>query len=176
MAIHPFGDHLPQIPETAYVAPEATVIGRVTLGEHVSIWPQAVVRGDVNRIEIGFGSNVQDGAVLHVTHAGPYTGEGYPLQIGRYVTIGHRAVVHGCRIGDLCLIGIGAVVMDGAVLEPETLLGAGSLVPPGRKLEGGRLYLGIPARASRPLTEEERRFLRYSAEHYIQLKQRYLEG
>lgn len=173
MALFPFEDHFPSLPESAYIAPSAVVIGRVRLGEHVSIWPQAVVRGDVNWIEVGEGSNVQDGAVLHVTHAGPYTGEGYPLKIGRHVTIGHRAVVHGCRIGDLCLIGIGAIVMDGAELEDEVLLGAGALVPPGKRLEGGHLYVGVPAQKRRPLTEEERSFLRYSAEHYLKLKERY---
>jgi carbonic anhydrase/acetyltransferase-like protein (isoleucine patch superfamily) len=165
---------LPHLGQRVYIAESAQVIGDVRLDDDVSIWPGAVVRGDVNHIHIGAGTNVQDGCILHVTHASPYTGEGFALTIGQLVTLGHRAVAHGCQIGDLCLIGIGAIVMDGAVLENEIILGAGALVPPGKHLEGGYLYVGVPARKTRPLTEQERQFLRYSAEHYIALKNRYL--
>ena len=134
----------------------------------------AVVRGDVEAIEIGAGTNVQDGSVLHVTHAGDYSPDGFALTIGRGVTIGHRAVVHACTVGDHCLIGIGAVLMDGAVIEDRVLIGAGSLVPPGKRLESRHLYVGSPAKKVRPLNEQELAFLIYSARHYVHLKDRYL--
>ncbi|GAB4356340.1 MAG: gamma carbonic anhydrase family protein [Methylohalobius sp. ZOD2] len=169
-----FEGNTPHLKERVYVADTALVIGDVHLDEDVSIWPGTVVRGDVNHIHVGPGTNVQDGCVLHVTHAGPYSPDGFPLTIGENVTMGHRAVAHGCRIGDRCLIGIGAIVMDGATLADEIILGAGALVPPGKHLTGGHLYVGTPVRQIRPLTEEERAFLRYSADHYIQLKNRYL--
>ncbi|MCX8049438.1 MAG: gamma carbonic anhydrase family protein [Methylohalobius sp.] len=169
-----FAGAVPQLGQRVYVAESAHVIGDVCLDDDVSVWPGAVVRGDVNHIHVGAGTNVQDGCVLHVTHSSPYTGEGFALTIGQFVTLGHRVVAHGCRIGNLCLLGIGAIVMDGAVLENEIILGAGALVPPGKHLEGGYLYVGVPARQVRPLSEQEREFLRYSAEHYIELKNRYL--
>lgn len=174
MAREAFEGNVPHLGQRVYVADTALVIGDVHLDDDVSIWPGAVVRGDVNHIHIGAGTNVQDGCVLHVTHPGPHTAGGFALTIGQSVTLGHRVVAHGCRIGDRCLIGIGAIVMDGAVLEAEIILGAGTLVPPGKYLEGGYLYVGVPARQIRPLNEEEREFLRYSADHYIQLKNRYL--
>lgn len=157
-----------------YIAETALVIGDVHLENEVSVWPQAVVRGDVNHIHIGSGTNVQDGSILHVTHDGPHAPGGFPLTIGQKVTIGHRAVIHGCTIGDWCLIGIGAIVMDGAVLEDKIMLAAGALVPPGKHLHANSLYMGSPARRTRSLTKEESAFLDYSADHYIQLKNRYL--
>lgn len=169
-----FAGHLPQLGQRVYIAESALVLGDVHLDDDVSIWPGAVVRGDVNHIHVGAGTNVQDGCVLHVTHPGPYAPEGFALTIGQFVTLGHRVVAHGCQIGDLCLLGIGAIVMDGAVLGNEIILGAGALVPPGKHLEGGYLYVGVPARQIRPLSEKEREFLRYSANHYIELKNRYL--
>lgn len=174
MTCQSFLGQLPKLGQRVYIAESACVIGDVRLDDDVSIWPGAVVRGDVNHIHIGTGTNVQDGCVLHVTHPGPHTAEGFALTIGAYVTLGHRVVAHGCQIGDLCLLGIGAIVMDGAVLESEIILGAGALVPPGKRLAGGYLYVGIPARQVRPLSEQERDFLRYSATHYIELKNRYL--
>lgn len=174
MAREAFEGNVPQLGQRVYVADTALVIGDVHLDDDVSIWPGAVVRGDVNHIHIGAGTNVQDGCVLHVTHPGPHTAGGFALTIGQSVTLGHQVVAHGCQIGDRCLIGIGAIVMDGAVLEDEIILGAGALVPPGKYLQGGYLYVGVPARQIRPLNEEERQFLRYSADHYIQLKNRYL--
>ena len=136
----------------------------------------AVVRGDIHRIEIGAGTNVQDASVLHVTHDGPYSPGGYPLTIGRNVTIGHRVVAHACTIGDHCLIGIGSVLMDGSVVDDYVMIGAGSLVPPRKRLAGGHLYVGSPVQQKRPLTEREREFLVHSAENYIRLKDRYLEA
>jgi len=164
----------PVVGEGVYIDPTALVIGDVVLKDEVSIWPMSVLRGDVHHIEIGYGTNIQDGCVLHVTHGGEYSQDGFPLSIGNQVTVGHRVVLHGCRVGDFCLIGIGAIVMDGAVVEDEVILGAGSLVPPGRILETGFLYIGSPARKARPLTDKEKEFLRYSASHYRELKDDYL--
>lgn len=176
MSVRKFNDKQAKIGKSVFIDASAVVIGDVTLGDDVSIWPTTVVRGDVESIVIGEGSNVQDGSVLHVTHAGTYTGQGYPLTIGKGVTIGHRAVVHACTVGDYCLIGIGAIILDGAVLEDYVMLGAGALVPPGRKLESGYLYVGTPARQVRPLNESEKEFLEYSSKQYIQLKNEYLKG
>lgn len=167
------GQH-PRCGKAVYIDDSAVVIGDVTLGDDVSVWPMVVVRGDVESIEIGAGTNVQDGSVLHVTHAGNYSPDGLALSIGRGVTIGHRAVVHGCTVGDHCLIGIGAVLMDGAVIDARVLIGAGALVPPGKKLESGHLYVGSPAKKVRPLNEQELEFLIYSARHYMHLKECYL--
>ncbi len=176
MAIRPFKNHTPHVGQNVYIDESAVVIGRVNLGDDVSIWPMTVLRGDVETITIGTGSNVQDGSVLHVTHAGDYTDQGYPLSIGKHVTIGHKAVVHACTIGDYCLVGIGAIIMDGAVLDDYVMLGAGALVAPGKKLEGGYLYVGAPARQVRALTDKEKQFLHYSAEHYVELKNEHINN
>ncbi|MEQ1529128.1 MAG: gamma carbonic anhydrase family protein [Methylococcales bacterium] len=174
MPIRPYKNKLPIIGNAVYIDKSAVVIGDVTLGDDVSIWPTTVVRGDVESIRIGNATNVQDGSVLHVSHAGKFSPIGHPLVIGQGVTIGHRAVVHACRIGDYCLIGMGAVIMDGAVMEDYVILGAGALVPSGRCLESGHLYVGSPAKRVRPLTEEELEFLEYSAQQYVELKNDYL--
>jgi carbonic anhydrase/acetyltransferase-like protein (isoleucine patch superfamily) len=150
------------------------VIGDVTLADDVSVWPTAVIRGDVESIQIGDGSNVQDGAVLHVSHAGDYSPTGHKLSIGKGVTIGHRAVVHGCTVGNYCLIGIGAIIMDGAIMEDYVMLGAGALVSPGKVLQSGYLYVGAPAKPIRALNDSEKAFLEYSYQHYIKLKDEYL--
>ena len=164
-----------KIGKSVFIDDSAVVIGSVTLGDDVSIWPMTVVRADVESITIGEGTNVQDGSVLHVTHAGKYTAQGHPLIIGRGVTIGHRAVAHGCTVGNYCLIGIGAIIMDGAVLEDYVMLGAGALVPPGKKLDSGFLYVGVPAKQARFLKASEREFLEYSSLQYIHLKNEYLK-
>ncbi|MFZ2168549.1 MAG: gamma carbonic anhydrase family protein [Methylococcaceae bacterium] len=174
MSVRPFNNKHPKIGNAVYIDDNAVVIGDVTLGDDVSIWPATVVRGDVESIKIGDGTNVQDGSVLHVSHAGKFSPEGHPLTIGKGVTIGHRAVVHACTIGDYCLIGIGAIIMDDAVLEDYVMLGAGALVTPGKKLESGYLYVGSPAKQARTLTATEKEFLEYSAQQYIQLKNEYL--
>lgn len=176
MAVRAFEDKYPKLGASVYIDDSAIVIGDVTLGDDVSVWPTTVIRGDVERICIGAGTNVQDGAVLHVSHAGKFSPLGHPLTIGKGVTIGHRAVVHACTVGDYCLVGIGAIIMDGAVLEAYVMLGAGALVPPGKQLAGGFLYVGTPAKQARPLTETEREFLEYSAAHYVILKNRHLQG
>lgn len=172
--IRNFNEKRPVTGESVFIDESAVVIGDVVLGNDVSVWPMTVVRGDVESIRIGDGTNVQDGSVLHVSHAGQFSDEGHPLIIGKGVTIGHRAVVHACRIGDFCLIGIGAVILDDAVLEDYVMLGAGALVPPGKKLESGFLYVGSPAKQARPLTGKEKEFLEYSSRHYIELKNEYL--
>jgi carbonic anhydrase/acetyltransferase-like protein (isoleucine patch superfamily) len=174
MAVRPFKEISPIIAASAYVDEQAAVIGDVVLGSESSVWPMAVVRGDVNHIRIGDLTNIQDGSVCHVTHAHPAAPEGgYPLIIGNEVTVGHNVTLHGCTIGDRCLIGMGSIVLDGARLEPEVLLGAGSLVPPNKVLEGGYLWLGNPARKIRPLTEGERDWFAYSARHYARLAASY---
>ena len=176
MSVRKFNDKQPRIGKSVYIDDSAVVIGDVALGDDVSIWPMTVVRGDVESITIGDGTNVQDGSVLHVSHAGKYSAQGHPLTIGKGVTIGHRAVVHACTVGDYCLIGIGAIIMDDAVLEDYVMLGAGALVPPGKTLESGYLYVGSPAKQARALTESEKEFLEYSAQHYIHLKNEYLKA
>lgn len=175
MTIRPFLDRVPQLGERVYVDPAATVIGDVQLGDDVSIWPGCVVRGDVNSIRIGARSNVQDGTVIHVTHEGPFTRPGgYPTVIGSDVTIGHGAIVHACSIGDFCLIGMGSTVLDGAVVRDYGFVGAGALVPPGKTVGEGELWLGNPARCVRKLDDKEIEQLRYSAHHYMRLKDQYL--
>ncbi len=171
-----FKNSQPKIGANVYIDEMAVVIGDVVLGDDVSIWPAAVVRGDVESIRIGEGTNVQDGSVLHVSHAGDYSENGHPLTIGKGVTIGHKAVVHACTVGDYCLIGIGAIILDDAVLDDYVMLGAGALVPQGKKLEGGFLYVGVPAKQVRPLKGSEKEFLEYSCKHYIDLKDDYLKG
>lgn len=175
MAIRKFNDKQPSIGKSVYIDDSAVVIGDVTIGDDVSIWPTTVVRGDVESITIGEGTNVQDGAVLHVSHAGRFSPQGHPLTIGKGVTIGHRAVVHACTVGNYCLIGVGAIIMDDAVLEDYVMLGAGALVPPGKTLESGYLYVGAPAKQARPLKESEKEFLEYSYQHYMHLKDQYLK-
>ena len=169
-----FEKQAPVIGQQVFIDDTAVVIGKVTLHDDVSVWPTSVIRGDVGNIVIGAGSNVQDGAVLHVSHAGDYSEKGHPLTIGKGVTIGHRAVVHACTIGDYCLIGIGAIILDDAKLEDYVMLGAGALVPPGKTLASGYLYVGSPARQVRELTDDEKKFLEYSSRHYIHLKNQYL--
>lgn len=173
MAVRSFEGRLPRIDPTAWVDDSALVIGDVTLGAESSLWPGVVARGDVNTIVLGARTNIQDGAILHVSHAGPYAPEGYALTVGDGVTCGHRAILHACTVGDYCLVGMAATVMDGAVLEPRVMLGAGSLVPPGKRLEGGHLWVGSPAKRARPLTERELDYLEYSAEHYVRLMRRH---
>jgi carbonic anhydrase/acetyltransferase-like protein (isoleucine patch superfamily) len=175
VTIRKFNDKQPSIGKSVYIDDSAVVIGDVTIGDDVSIWPMTVVRGDVESIRIGDGTNVQDGSVLHVSHAGKFSPQGHPLTIGKGVTIGHRAVVHACTVGNYCLIGVGAIIMDDAVLEDYVMLGAGALVPPGKTLESGYLYVGAPARQARPLKESEKEFLEYSSQHYMHLKDQYLK-
>jgi carbonic anhydrase/acetyltransferase-like protein (isoleucine patch superfamily) len=174
--IRPFQEHTPDIDEGVFIDDTALVIGEVNIGKDSSIWPMTVVRGDVNKIHIGARSNIQDSCVIHVTHPHSDTPEGYAVEVGENVTVGHKVILHGCTVGDHCLVGMGSTIMDGAVLEPFVLLGAGSLVSPGKVLEGGYLWLGSPVRKVRPLSEDERNWIKYSAQHYVDLKNRHLQG
>lgn len=172
--IRPYKKQLPEIADSAYIDPAAVVIGNVVIGADSSVWPMVSVRGDVNTIRIGERTNIQDGSVLHVTHDGPLSPGGFALSIGNDVTVGHKAILHACRVEDMCLIGMGSVVLDGAVIGSGCILGAGSLVSPGKVLDGGYLYLGAPARKVRELSAQERDFLSYSAKHYVRLKNDYM--
>jgi len=164
----------PIIGSQVFLHPSCQVIGDVTLGDDSSVWCNAVLRGDVNRIVVGRGSNIQDLSMGHVSHKTADKPDGSPLIIGDYVTVGHAVILHGCTIGNECLIGMGSIIMDDVVIPDHVMIGAGSLVSPGKMLESGMLYMGRPAKAVRALTEKEIQYLRYSAAHYIRLKDDYL--
>jgi carbonic anhydrase/acetyltransferase-like protein (isoleucine patch superfamily) len=173
MNIRPYQGITPKLGERVFVDPSAVVLGDVEIGDDSSVWPLVVIRGDMHRIRIGRCSSIQDGSVLHITHAGPYNPDGFPLIIGDHVTVGHQAMLHGCTIGNRVLVGMGAMIMDGAVVENEVIVGAGSLVPPGKTLKSGYLYVGRPAKPQRELTEQEREFFTYTAENYSRLKDKH---
>ncbi len=173
MAIDSYLDTSPVIGANVFVHASAQVIGDVVLGDDCSVWPNVVIRGDVNSIRIGRGSNVQDLTICHVEHKKPEKPAGAPLIIGEYVTVGHSVILHGCSIGDEVLVGMGSMLMDDVVVGNRVMIGAGSLVPPGKVLEEGMLYLGRPAKAVRLLTPEEIAGLRYSADYYIKVKNNY---
>lgn len=164
-----FKNHKPQIAPDTWVDESAVVIGDVAIGAQSSVWMNAVLRGDVNRIRIGARSNIQDLSMLHVAHRSSTKPDGSPLSIGDDVTIGHQATLHGCTIGNRVLVGMGSIVLDDAVVEDEVIIGAGSLVPPRKRLASGFLYVGSPVQAVRPLSDAERASLLYSAEHYVKL-------
>jgi len=174
VAIRTFQQHTPKLGERAFIDRSAVVIGAVEIGADSSVWPLTVIRGDMHRIRIGQRTSVQDGSVLHITHAGPFNPDGFPLLIGDDVTIGHKVMLHGCTLGSRILVGMGSTVMDGAVVEDEVIIGAGSLVPPGKRLESGFLYVGSPVKQARALTEKERAFFTYTAGNYVKLKDQHL--
>ena len=175
MHLRPYLEHLPSVGERVYVDPDATVIGDVVLGDDVSIWPGTVVRGDVNFIRVGARTNIQDGTVVHVSHDGPHAKlGGFATVIGDDVTIGHKAIIHACRIEDAVLIGMGAIVLDGAIIRKHGFVGAGALISPGKVVGEGELWLGNPGKKVRMLTDAEIEGLYYSAGHYVRLKDRYL--
>jgi carbonic anhydrase/acetyltransferase-like protein (isoleucine patch superfamily) len=167
MPVHPYLGRWPTLGARVYLAPGAHVVGDVVLGDDVSFWFHTVARGDVNSIRVGARTNIQDGAVLHVTHVR------HPLVVGEGVVVGHQAVLHGCTIEDGALIGIGARVLDGAVVERGAQVGAGAVVAPGHRVPAGHLALGIPARVARPLTDEETRRIAETCDRYAALKERY---
>jgi carbonic anhydrase/acetyltransferase-like protein (isoleucine patch superfamily) len=173
MPIRHFETKHPRIAASAYIDPQALVIGDVEIGADSSLWPNVVLRGDIHFINIGANTNIQDGSVLHVSHDSEFAPGGYPLTVGDGVTVGHMVVLHGCTIESNCLIGTGSIVMDGARVLAGAMLGAGSLVAPGKVIQGGYLWHGRPARRVRPLTADEQRYLRYSADHYVRLKNRH---
>ena len=176
MNVRPFEGRHPELGARVFVDPRAVVLGAVSVGDDASLWPLTVVRGDVNEIVIGARTNIQDNSVLHVTHDGPYSKGGRPLLIGEDVTVGHQCLLHACTIGNRVLVGMGSIVMDGVVVEEDVLIAAGTLVAPHKRLEHGYLYQGRRARRVRALTDEELAMIRYSAEHYVRLKDRHLAG
>ncbi|WP_199886108.1 gamma carbonic anhydrase family protein [Pseudoalteromonas sp. T1lg23B] len=165
----------PKLAEGVYVDTSSVLVGDITLGKDSSIWPLVAARGDVNYIKIGERTNVQDGSVLHLTRATKSNPKGYPLIIGDDVTIGHKVMLHGCTLGNRILVGMGAIVMDNVTVEDDVIIGGGALVPPNKTLESGHLYVGSPAKKSRPLSDDELAFLKISAQNYVQLKDEYLE-
>jgi carbonic anhydrase/acetyltransferase-like protein (isoleucine patch superfamily) len=169
-----FRGKIPRIGQRVLIDPSAVVLGDVDIADDVSVWPQVAIRGDMHCITIGARTSVQDGCVLHITHAGPYNENGWPLHIGCDVTIGHNATLHGCTLGDRVLIGMGATVMDGAVVEDDVVIGAGALVTPGKRLRGGYLYAGSPAREMRELSQKEMKYFTYSANNYVKLKDEHI--
>ena len=176
MNIRPYRNQLPRLGARVYVDPAAVLIGDVELGDDVSLWPCTVTRGDVNFIRIGARTNVQDGAVLHVTHDGPYTPGGFPLVIGADVTVGHGAILHACTIEDACLIGMHATVLDGAIVRKHGFVAAGAVIAPGKVVGEGELWMGNPARCVRKLDATQIEALHYSAKHYVRLKDEYLNA
>lgn len=169
MPIHSYRGVRPRLGERVFLAPDARVTGDVELGDDVSLWFHTAARGDVNFIRVGARTNVQDGSVLHVTH------ETHPLIVGEGVVVGHAAVLHGCTIEDGALVGIGARVLDGALVETGAQIGAGAVVTPDTVVPAHHLALGIPARVSRPLTDEERDEIPAIVERYARLKEEYRE-
>ena len=174
MNIRSYQGSTPTLGERVWIDPTAVIIGQVSIGADSSVWPYAVIRGDMHRISIGERTSVQDGTVLHITHSSDFNPGGFPLIIGDDVTIGHQAMLHGCTLGNRILVGMKACIMDGAVVEDEVIVGAGSLVPPGKRLESGFVYAGSPAKQIRAISAKEREFFRYSAQNYVRLKDNYL--
>jgi carbonic anhydrase/acetyltransferase-like protein (isoleucine patch superfamily) len=173
MALRPYRDILPQLGPGAWVDETAIVIGDVELGADVSVWPFVLIRGDVNRIRIGARSNVQDASIIHVSRPSPGNEQGWPTIVGEDVVIGHKVTLHGCRIADRVLVGIGSIVLDGVEVESDVIIGAGAVVTPGKKLESGCLYVGSPARRTRELTAQERARIPKMARDYVALKAEY---
>lgn len=154
-----------KISQKAFISRHSVISGNVEIGDRVSVWPKAVIRGDIEYIEIAQNSNVQDGCVLHPNH-------GKPVIIGKNVTVGHNAVVHGCKIGDNCLIGMGAVILDGVTVEDNCIIAAGSLVSPGKTVKKGTLWMGFPAKYCRDLTEQDLKSIAANADEYVALAQK----
>ena len=173
-ALRGFKGQSPQLGERVYIDPASVVIGDVVLGDDCSVWPMTVIRGDMHRIRIGARTSVQDGSVLHITHASDFNPHGFPLTIGEDVTIGHKAILHGCTLGSRILVGMGAIVMDGAVVDDEVIIAAGAVVTPGKHLESGYVYAGNPAKTLRPLKDKERAFFAYTTGNYVKLKDQFL--
>ncbi|MEA5105190.1 gamma carbonic anhydrase family protein [Pantoea sp. S18] len=174
-ALRPYKNHFPQRGDRVMIDSSSVVVGEVQLADDVSIWPLVAIRGDVNKVVIGKRSNIQDGSVLHVTHKSTSNPEGYPLIVGEDVTVGHKAMLHGCTIGNRVLVGMGSILLDGVIVEDDVMIGAGSLVPPGKRLESGYLYLGSPVKQVRPLSEAEIAGLLYSSNNYVGWKNEYLD-
>jgi len=175
MTVSTYLDVTPVIGNRVYLHPSSQIIGDVKIGDESSVWCNAVLRGDVNRIEIGYGTNIQDLTMGHVSHSSAEKPNGSPLIIGDYVTVGHSVILHGCTIGNECLIGMGSVIMDDVVIPNLVMVGAGSLISPGKILESGLLYIGRPVKPIRKLNDDELAYLKHSANNYMQLKDDYLK-
>ena len=173
-SLRPYQEILPTLGNNIYIDNSAVLVGDITLADDVSIWPLVAARGDVNTITIGKRTNIQDGTILHVTRKSIHNPSGDPLIIGADVTIGHQCMLHGCQLGDRILVGMGAIIMDGAVIEDDVFIAAGSLVPPNKTLKSGFLYVGNPVKQVRLLKESESAFLKQSALNYVELKNDYL--
>lgn len=174
MPVREYNSVSPSIADTCYIDDSSVLVGEISVGADSSVWPLVAARGDVNYIKIGARTNIQDGSVLHVTRRSSGNPEGNPLIIGDDVTVGHKCMLHGCTLGNRILVGMGAIVMDGAVVEDDVFIGAGTLVPPNKRLESGYLYVGNPMEKKRPLKESEQAFLKVSADNYVRLKDEYL--
>ncbi|MFT6403958.1 MAG: carbonic anhydrase/acetyltransferase-like protein (isoleucine patch superfamily) [Marinomonas primoryensis] len=174
MVMKSFRGKMPQLGERVWVDENAVIIGDVTIGDDSSVWPLVAIRGDMHSITIGARTSIQDNSCLHITHASTYKPEGYPLSIGDDVTVGHMAMLHGCTVGSRVLVGMGTTILDGAVIEDEIIIGAGSLVPPGKRLESGFMYMGSPVKKIRPLNEKEIEYFQYAGLNYVKLKDEYL--
>ena len=175
MSIRAYKGIQPKLASGCYIDESSVLVGDIECGADVSIWPLVAARGDVNHIKIGARSNVQDGSVLHVSRVSKENPKGHPLIIGEDVTVGHKCMLHGCELGNRILVGMGAIVMDGAIVEDDVFIGAGSLVPPNKRLQSGYLYVGSPVKQARLLKESERAFLKVSADNYVRLKNEYLQ-
>ena len=174
MPLVTFRNKTPVVAAGVFIWPDAVVIGDVVLLEGANVWPGAVLRGDVNTILLGDRSNVQDGCVLHVTHDGPYSPGGLPLSLGDDVTVGHHVVLHACTLGSRVLVGMGALVLDGAIVEDEVIIGAGAVLPPRKRLPSRTLWVGNPARQLRELSAHELEQFSYLSRHYVRIKDEYL--
>ncbi len=169
--IRPYLKHFPQIADSAFIDPSAVIIGRVTIAKNASIWCNVVIRGDVAAISIDENSNIQDLTMLHVTHDNPGKTVETSLVIGKNVTVGHNCCLHACQLRNNILVGMGTTILDNVVVEENVMIGAGSLVPQGKRLAAGHLYFGNPVKQIRPLTAAEIAHLAYSAQHYVKIAQ-----
>jgi len=167
---------MPTLGNNNYIDDNTVICGDVILGDDCSVWPFVAMRGDVNIIRIGARTNIQDGSILHVSRRSTMNPDGHPLIIGDDVTVGHQVMLHGCQLGSRILIGMGAIIMDGVIVQDDVFIGAGTLVPPNKLLESGYLYVGNPMRKSRQLNEKELSFLKESAVNYVELKNEYLSN
>lgn len=174
--IRNFRGKQPKLGERVWVDDSAVIIGDVEIGDDSSIWPLVSIRGDMHQIRIGARSSIQDNSCLHITHASEFNPQGHPLTIGDDVTVGHMVMLHGCTIGNQVLVGMSSTLLDGVVIEDNVVIGAGSLVPPGKRLESGYLYLGSPVKQVRPLTEAELNYFHYACQNYVKLKNEYLNN
>jgi len=173
-SIRTFNGHRPKLGNSVFIDPTAVVTGQVELGDDSSVWPCVSIRGDLLPINIGKATNIQDGSVLHTTQDSIYNPGGQPLIIGDEVTIGHNATVHACTIHNQVLVGMGSIILDGAIIESQVLVAAGSLVSPGKILTSGYLWRGNPARPVRELTQEELSFFKFSADRYVHSKNQHI--